>query len=157
MNLKIITLIVGSLLLELVAAANETDSVNDVLDQFHQAAAEADFETYFSLFTDDGVFIGTDASERWTVDEFKAYAKPHFDAGKGWTFTPKNRHINHPKNFDHASFDELLTSKAYGLCRGTGVVRKVGDQWKIEQYHLTIPIPNEQASAVVELIKAQSK
>jgi hypothetical protein len=39
------------------------------------------------MFAPDGIFIGTDATERWTVAEFKAYAKPHFDKGRGWTYT----------------------------------------------------------------------
>src|SRR4051794_3526829 len=55
-----------------------------VLDAFHAAAARADAKAYFDLFTPDGVFIGTDAGERWTVPQFKAYAAPVFARGKGW-------------------------------------------------------------------------
>src|SRR5271168_3840018 len=64
----------------LVALARAT------LDDFHAAAAAADEARYFGHFAADGVFLGTDATERWTVDAFRAYAKPHFDAGRGWAY-----------------------------------------------------------------------
>jgi len=64
-----------------------------VLDDWHKAAAAADEARYFSHFAPNGVFLGTDASERWTVSEFRAYAKPHFDRKKAWSFQPHDRHI----------------------------------------------------------------
>jgi len=147
-----------SLLLALVLGANaraaSVDEIGQVLDRFHAAASAAQFETYFSLFAPDGVFIGTDASERWTVDAFKAYAKPHFDKGRGWTYVPHDRHIDVSPDGQYAWFDELLDNQGLGVCRGTGVLRKIGNAWKIEQYHLTIPVPNALADEVVKLIKA---
>jgi hypothetical protein len=134
-----------------------TPAVNAVLDQFHLAASQARFDTYFGLFAPDGVFLGTDASERWTVEQFKAYAKPHFDQGHGWTYTKVERHINLAEDGSHASFDELLDNANLGRCRGTGVLRKVKGLWKIEQYHLTIPVPNALADEVVKRIRAESK
>jgi hypothetical protein len=41
-----------------------------------------------------------------------------------------------------------------GRCRGTGVLRRVGGVWKIEQYHLAIPIPNALADEGVKRIRA---
>ena len=41
------------------------ESISEVLDAFHNAAARADWTTYFDLMSDDAVFIGTDVSERW--------------------------------------------------------------------------------------------
>jgi len=134
-------------------AGGVDDDVNRLLDRFHRAASGARFDEYFGLFAPDGVFIGTDAGERWTVEQFKAYAKPHFDKGRGWTYVSVERHVNVSKDGRHASFDELLDNAELGRCRGTGVLRRVGANWKIEQYHLTIPVPNELADEVVKRIR----
>lgn len=137
-----------------VHAGPQEDAASALLDRFHGAAAKAEFDTYFSTFTPDGVFLGTDATERWTFAQFKAYAKPHFDKGRGWTYTKVERNINVSADGAHASFDELLDNKSLGRCRGTGVLRKVDGQWRIEQYHLTIPVPNELADEFVKRIRA---
>jgi hypothetical protein len=134
-----------------VAAADPVAEVGKTLDAFHQAASKADGAAYFDLFAPQGVFLGTDASERWTVEEFKKYAMPHFSKGKGWTYAPHDRHIE--LKGDTAWFDELLDNKSYGLCRGTGVLLKIGGKWKIAQYHLTIPVPNSLADTVVKMIR----
>lgn len=137
----------------LTCAGPAQDAANQTLDRFHQAAAKAQFDEYFSLFAPEGVFIGTDASERWTVEQFKAYARPHFDKGRGWTYTKVERNIAVAADGKHASFDELLDNTGLGRCRGTGVLRLIDGQWRIEQYHLTIPVPNELATEVVKRIR----
>jgi len=141
----------------LSASEPSTKEITDTLDRFHQAASKADGQVYFDLFAPEGIFIGTDASERWTVEEFKKYANPHFSKGKGWTYVPRDRHVDFAPGGEIAWFDELLDSKAYGTCRGTGVLRKVSGKWKISQYHLTIPVPNELAEPVVKMIRGASK
>jgi ketosteroid isomerase-like protein len=129
------------------------ESVETALDSFHEAASVADEDRYFELIAEDGVFIGTDATERWTRAQFREYAHPHFSQGKGWTFKPRNRHIEFSRGGDVAWFDELLDSDSYGECRGTGVLQKSGSFWRVEQYHLTIPIPNSLADEVVARIR----
>ena len=52
-----------------VAAQNSTKVVEETLDNWHLAAAEANYENYFNLMTEDAVFIGTDASENWQLKE----------------------------------------------------------------------------------------
>ena len=47
-------------------SANGEQAIQQVLDDFHDAASKADEERYFALFLPDGVFLGTDAAERWT-------------------------------------------------------------------------------------------
>jgi hypothetical protein len=138
------------------SAAPSDQDIEQVLDQFHRAASKASFDEYFGLFAPDGVFLGTDATERWTVAQFKAYAKPHFDKGRGWTYTKVERHINVSADDRHASFDELLDNAELGRCRGTGVLRRVDRAWKIEQYHLTIPVPNALAKDVVAKIRTMA-
>lgn len=236
----------------------DTAEVTKVLDAFHAAAAKADEKTYFDLFAPEGVFIGTDATERWTVAQFREYAKPIFAKGRGWVYKPRlqSRHVDFvivhgsgdapaapspaptasptpappantpgstPPSSTPASkpsapsgpsapaaptspptpsappspsapsapgspaspskpsmppaptpapapapgatpssdaafawFDELLDSEKYGLCRGTGVMRKIGGEWKITQYHLTVPVPNELMEQVTRMIKAKT-
>lgn len=48
----------------------ETKAINAVLDDFHDAAAKADGDRYFKHFAPRAIFLGTDATERWSVDEF---------------------------------------------------------------------------------------
>lgn len=127
------------------------------LDAFHAAAARADFNAYFECFTSDAVFLGTDATERWTVEQFKAYCKPYFDQGKGWVYTPRDRHIvvDYTGRHTFLSFDELLENAKYGTCRGTGVMVQEGNppQWKIAQYSLSFMVPNEKAAEVTAITK----
>jgi uncharacterized protein (TIGR02246 family) len=129
-------------------------AVDAVLDDFHAAASEADGDRYFGHFAPDGVFVGTDASERWTVDAFRAYAEPHFSKGKGWTYTTVERHVRLAPGGDTAWFDERLENASYGATRGSGVLRRIDGAWKIEQYVLSFPIPNDVARDVVERIRA---
>lgn len=128
-------------------------AVEETLDQFHTAAANANSAAYFALFAPEGIFIGTDATERWTVEEFRRYAAPHFAKGRGWKYVPTNRHVALAPPGDVAWFDEILENSSYGVCRGTGVLRKIGGAWRICQYHLTIPVPNALAGKVVKMIR----
>ncbi|MHC4959338.1 MAG: nuclear transport factor 2 family protein [Planctomycetota bacterium] len=125
--------------------------VGDTLDRFHAAAAAADEDAYFALLAPEGVFLGTDATERWPKAEFRAYAHPHFSKGQGWTYVPRDRHI--AIHGDVAWFDEMLDNEGYGELRGTGALRRIDGLWRIVQYNLTFTIPNERAEQVVELIK----
>lgn len=127
-----------------------------VLDDLHAAADEADEARYFDHFAPDmqgPVFIGTDASERWTLAEFRTFAHPYFEAGKAWTYTPVSRHIElGPAPTTIAWFDEVLSHKSYGTLRGSGVLVKRAEHWRVAQYVLSFCVPNEVASDVVERI-----
>ncbi len=136
---------------------SEEKSPTEVLDDFHDAASKADGLRYFNHFAEDAIFLGTDGTERWTVKEFKAYANPYFDKGRGWTYTKKSRHIYFSPDGATAWFDEALENVKYGECRGSGVLIKSGGVWKIVQYNLTIPIPNSLARKVVEMIRNENK
>lgn len=43
-----------------------------------------------------------------------------------------------------------------GLCRGSGVLVRIGSAWKIAQYNLSIPIPNRLTKQLVKQIEAES-
>jgi len=126
----------------------EKIQIDSVINQWHKAAAEANFDNYFGLMTDDAVFIGTDASENWNRKSFEAYSKPHFDKGKAWTFHTLERNIYVDKNNKIAWFDELLDT-SFKICRGSGVLEKVNGKWKIKHYVLSMTIPNETSDIVI--------
>ena len=136
---------------------SEHQAIKNTLSAFHQAAANADTKQYFSLLSDDAVFIGTDATERWTKKEFKAFVQPYFSKGQGWLYTPVKQNISLLSEGNIAFFDELLHSESYGTCRGTGVLYKVNGHWKIAQYSLSIPLPNDLAKGFVKQIKRAEK
>ena len=129
-------------------------AVSAVLDALHEAASEADFDRYFSLYADEAVFLGTDATERWTREEFMDYARAPFEAGTGWTYHALERHVAIAADGRTAWFDERLQNAGLGETRGSGVVVMEDGSWKIAQYNLTIPIPNEMALEVARTIRA---
>jgi hypothetical protein len=120
-------------------------TIGTVIDGWHAAAAAADEEKYFSSFTPDAVFLGTDATERWTRDEFRRFAHPYFAKGKAWTYKSTARWISFSPDHRVAWFDELLENAHLGTCRGSGVLVRIGETWRIAQYNLSIPIPNDLA------------
>lgn len=132
------------------AITTDKDKINKALNAWHKAAAEANFEAYFGAMTTDAIFIGTDATENWTLPEFKAYAKPHFDKGKAWSFSALERNIFVSEKGDVAWFDELLETQMK-ICRGSGVLKKVNGEWKIAHYVLSITIPNDNVNEVIKL------
>lgn len=131
--------------------------IAQALDNFHQAAANADTNTYFDLLTDDAVFLGTDATERWTKAEFKSFVVPYFSKGRGWLYQKTERNISDVVVGQIVLFDELLISESYGQCRGSGVLIKTEAGWKISQYNLSIPLPNELAKDITIQIKSAAK
>ena len=108
--------------------------INITLDTWHKAAAEANYKKYFDALTDDAIFIGTDATEHWDKKAFQAYAKPHFDKGKAWSFTALERHIYFSTDKKMAWFDELLNTQMK-ICRGSGVLVLINGKWKIKKTH----------------------
>ncbi|MGI2168620.1 nuclear transport factor 2 family protein [Shewanella sp. MF05960] len=124
----------------------DRQEVSALLNKLHESAAAADWTSYFSLYHPQAVFIGTDDSERWNMVEFERYAKPT----KGWHYELQSRHLLQID--DTILFDEQLFSPAYGVSRGTGALVHTEQGWKIAQYHLSFPIPNEKAKRITSLI-----
>ncbi len=134
-------------------AARDGPAIDAVLNDFHDAASKADGDRYFGHFAPTAVFLGTDATERWTLAEFRRYASRRFAEGTGWTYHARQRHIFVSEDRQTAWFDEALVNAKYGECRGTGVLVRIDGAWKIAQYNLTIPIPNDIALDVVKMIR----
>lgn len=121
-------------------------SPDELLDGLHQDAHEGNFQTYFERYTSDAVFLGTDKTERWSIEEFKAYAEPAFADGHGWTYEVVER--NWEGDGQTRWFDEILFNEKLGHCRGTGVVEWTNGKWKIAHYALTMLVPNSIAAEV---------
>lgn len=135
-------------------SANQYPDASAVLDKLHLSATKADWDSYFSLYLPEAVFIGTDATEHWGMTEFEGYARPT----DGWKYTPQSRvfvSVNTQHNDQVLMFDEILDSVSYGLSRGTGTLIKTKKGWKIAQYHLSFPIPNEIAKEITAKIKSE--
>jgi hypothetical protein len=135
-------------------AGDETHDVSAALDALHDAASRADGAAYFALFHQDAVFYGTDASERWDLAAFRAYAEPHFARGTGWTYRAIERHVSLAPCRTVAWFDERLSNEKYGEARGSGVLLRSGERWLVAQYNLAFPVPNELALDLVERVRA---
>ncbi len=126
--------------------------IDQSLDRWHKAAAEADFITYFDLLSDDAVFVGTDASEVWDKKSFMAFSKPYFDKGKAWDFKKIKRNIYLSTNMKTAWFDETLNTWM-GVCRGSGVLQKTDSIWRLKHYVLSLTVPNDKIKKVMSVIQ----
>ena len=124
--------------------------LNELMDQWHKAASEANFEGYFGVMDESFVFLGTAPGERWTKGEFASFSKPYFDQGKAWDFKASNRNWNFSKNRKIAWFDEDLDTWMRG-CRGSGIFIKKKREWKLVYYNLTVLIENEKIQEFIDL------
>lgn len=131
--------------------AAERAAVDSVLTALHATASAGDWDRYFALYAPDAVFFGTDATERWDMAAFRGYAAN----SSGWTYDMTERHVFLDAEANTAWFDERLMNAAYGESRGTGVLVKGDSGWKIVQYNLTFPIPNNLAREFTARIMAQ--
>jgi len=145
--------VIFALLLALPGLA-AADEVAAVLDAFHRAAGEGDEQRYLGLLTADAVFLGTDSTERWQGESFRQFVGEHFGPGRGWTYTVAERHIDRSADGRTAWFDELLDNAQLGRCRGSGVLLRTAAGWRIAQYNLSLPVPNEMALSVAQDIRA---
>lgn len=147
---KAAALVALFLSLTLHAQTPEKAAIDQLLTQWHQAAADADFQGYFGLMAPNSVFIGTDASENWDKDAFMSFSKPYFDQGRAGSFRAVQRNIYLSESGRMAWFDELLDTWMQ-LCRGSGVAVKTEDGWRIAHYVLSMTMPNEEVDGAVAL------
>ncbi len=145
-------------LVALPAAAATRKTAAQEIDRFlnawHKAAAVADAKTYFDSLAAGAIFLGTDARERWSKEEFQKWAAPYFSRQSAWTFSASRRQVYLSTDGSTAWFDEDLVSAHYWPCRGSGVLEKVAGHWKIRQYNLAFTIPNEATAAIRPLVEA---
>jgi len=130
----------------------QQEVVNTLLDDWHKAAATADADAFFGKMTEDGIYIGTDASERWLRDDLREWSKFAFDREVAWAFEPQKREVYFSDNYKTAWFEESLDTWM-GVCRGSGVLVKQAGEWKIKHYHLSVTIPNDLVNCFIHLVE----
>jgi len=126
--------------------------INQLLDQWHKDVATFKYEAYFNKMAETSIFVGTDASEVWSKQEFQSFCKPFFEKKSTWDFKPVTRNVYFGKEGNTAWFDETLDTWM-GVCRGSGVVIKKENNWKIAHYVLSVVVPNEDIKEVVAIKK----
>ena len=132
--------------------AADRGRIGAFLDAWHDDAAHSR-PAYFDRIAPDGVYIGTDRTERWVREDFRAWAGPHFARPSAWAFTPIVRHIDFTNDRRVAWFDEQLGS-AMGVLQASGVLRRRGESFEIAHYQLSVAVPNDVSGDVVETIRA---
>ena len=73
--------------------------IDQLLDDWHQAASVADAKNYFGAIADDGIFMGTDASENWDKKTFKAKTASSFANKSAWNFKTRQQNNNHVRRW----------------------------------------------------------
>lgn len=136
--------------------AELTKQVNAFVDGWHDDAANTRM-AYFDKIAKDGVYIGTDRSELWTRDEFKAWSKKYFDAKSAWTFKATRRNVYASADKSMIWFDELLDTKNMGHAMASGVIRKTKTGFEIVHYQLSLAVPNEVIDQVTGIIADHEK
>lgn len=139
-------------LLSFLKPDERISKLNTTVDDWHLAASNADFDSYFGPMTDAFIFLGTAPGERWGKEEFASFSKPYFDKGAAWDFKASNRNWQFSKNKKVAWFDEDLDTWMEG-CRGSGIMIKKKGEWRIEYYNLTVLIENEKIKEFIKLRK----
>ena len=135
-----------------VLAFCANSQLDQVVNDWHKAAADADFEKYFGAMDPAFVFLGTAPGERWDKNKFASFSKPYFDKGSVWDFNPSNRIWMFSKNKKMAWFDEDLETWMEG-CRGSGIMIRKKGEWKLVYYNLTVLIENEKINEFIQLRK----
>jgi hypothetical protein len=125
--------------------------VDGFLNEWHDDAAHAR-PAFFDKIARDGVYIGTDKTELWHRDEFKAWARRFFERKSAWAFTPKKRNVYASDDKSMIWFDEQLDTQM-GICQASGVIRKTAAGFAIVHYQLSMAVPNEVGGQVTKLIK----
>jgi len=138
---------------EVLLARERESEVKAVLDSFLDAKLRGDAERYFAHFAEDAVFMGTAADERFTVAELREFVAPYFTQRSERDDRVTSRNVSLSADNEMAWFDERVVSTRLGELRGTGVLRRGENRWRIVQYNLSFPVPNALALDLVERIK----
>ncbi len=150
--MKYLFLIIPFFIVTSIFGQSKSDTqINQTVDNWHLAAATANADIFFETMHKNAVYIGTDATERWTKSEFEAFARPYFDKGKAWDFKAIERKIYYSNSKKIAWFDETLNTWM-GVCRSSGVMIKEKKEWKIIHYHLSVTVPNDKIQSFIQLV-----
>ena len=158
MDMKKLLIACCLLFISLGASAQAGDSdaayrakINAFIDEWHDDAANARL-AYFDKIAPHGIYIGTDKTEVWNRDQFKAWAQRFFERKSAWSFKAVKRNIYMSADKKFIWFDELLDTQM-GPCQASGVIRKTDKSFEIEHYQLSIAVPNDVADKVTKMVR----
>jgi hypothetical protein len=126
--------------------------IDKLMDEWHLAAAEADADAFYGKMTEDGIYIGTDISERWLRDELRSWAKSAFDKAPAWDFKAKDRTIYLDPNDPTIAWLEESLDTWMGPCRGSAVLKETAEGWRIKHYHLAVAVPNDAIDQYLKIL-----
>ncbi len=149
---KLLNITVLLLISQMCIAQTEINKINNLMNSWHKAAATADEDLFFGSMTEKGIYLGTDKTEKWTRDEMKEWSKEYFDRESAWDFTVLNRDVYISEDGKTAWFNEKLDTWM-GVCKGTGVLVKQKNGWKIALYDLSVTVDNDNIQQFIELEK----
>ena len=129
--------------------SHQIETIHQLISNWHQSAANANLDEYMNLMDSGFIYVGTDATEKWSKKGFATFCKPYFDKKKTWDFKSLDRSVNLDQNT--AWFYEILETHM-GTCRGSGILKFHNQQWKLKQYVLSLAIPNEDMNEVKQVI-----
>jgi len=135
-------------------AQTSTETIHEFMDNWHKAAAMANEDVFFGSMTEDGIYLGTDKTEKWTRDEMAEWAEEYFQRESAWSFTATKRDVYFSKDGKTAWLNEKLDTWM-GICKGTAVLVLKPEGWKIALYDLSVTIDNDKVDAFLELTKKQ--
>lgn len=123
------------------------------LTEFHQSVQDGDADRHFGMLAPDAVLFGTASDEQWTAESYRAWLSPYLPAAAGRMSMPVEQHVTLSDDGTVAWFHERLDKPGFAELRATGVMTKVDGRWKIAQYHVAFPLPNEIAVEVAERMR----
>ena len=131
-------------------AQTPTETINQFMDNWHKAAATADEEVFFGSMTVDGIYLGTDKTEKWTRDEMAKWADEYFQRESAWSFTAIERDVYFSEDGKTAWLNEKLDTWM-GICKGTAILVSQDNGWKIALYDLSVTIDNDKIDDFLKL------
>lgn len=129
-------------------AREPADDINAVLNSWHKASGEIKYGPFLNIIAADGIVLGTDQDERWDKAHLETFSKQYFNPKYGWAYKYDRRHISFNADSTTAWFDELFSINTKSF-RGTGVLTKIGQDWKIRQYSLSISTPYQDVKSTI--------
>lgn len=134
-------------------AGAESDHVreDEAINAWHEAAAVGDSAAFFSMMTENAVYLGTDESERWDKTSMGKDLGKYFNGKRAWKFIPYNRIYTELEDKNSILFDECLRTWM-GPCKATGILTKEKGNWKISYYNLSVAVPNDNVKDYTKLL-----
>ena len=136
------------------SADDPASSALRFLRDVHVAKGEGDGSRYYRMFAPEAVALGTARSERFSLAGLQAILAPYYAQGRRPISIPIEQRVYLSPDQNLAWFEELIERQQLGLMRGTGVMRRAGDTWKLVHYNLMFVVPRELAGDLARRIEA---